>query len=187
MTKLALTLSAAAALFALAACDEKPAPAPTTKPAGTSTAAPKPAASDIPATLFLTAAPADAKDIKDAKPTLKAGDKVTLTGRIGGSEEPFVDGRAVFTIVDSHIKDCDQMGEKGHCKTPWDYCCEPSDDLAKASATVQVVGADGKPLKSSLKDVHGLKPLATVVVVGTVASVEGGSLVVNASGMHLKN
>ena len=48
-------------------------------------------------------------------------DEVVLVGRIGGSEAPFVDGLAAFTIVDAKVPPC--SAEEG-CETPWDYCCE---------------------------------------------------------------
>ena len=156
------------------------------KPAAT-TAAPAPAAapSAFPASLFLTAAPADARPVKDAKAAAKVGEKITLTGRIGGSVEPFVDERALFTIVDMRVPHCGQMGSKDHCKTPWDYCCEPADELAANSATIEVTGPDGRPIKSGLNGVHGLKPLATVTIVGTIADTADGNLIIRAEGIHV--
>ncbi len=137
---------------------------------------PKTAAA-LPSSLFLATAPADAKDVKDAKPTLKAGDKVVLSGRIGGSRAPFVEGRAVFTLVDHRLQTCaDDPADT--CTTPWDYCCEAPEVLNANMATVQVVNAEGQPLKAGLDGVHGLKPLAKVTVVGTVTQAEKGNLLV---------
>src|SRR5437868_1175777 len=113
MFRIFITVPALALTLTLAACEKG-------KPAGgsTSTAA-------LPAGFFLAAAPAEAKDIKDAKPTLKAGDKVVLVGRIGGSKEPFVAERAIFTLVDSRLKLCGESSPEDSCETPWDYCCDP--------------------------------------------------------------
>jgi hypothetical protein len=138
----------------------------------------------LPESLFLGAAPADAKDVKDAKPTLKAGDKVVLAGRIGGSRAPFVAGRAVFTLVDPRLPTCaDDPADT--CTTPWDYCCEAPEVLNANMATVQVVNAEGQPLKSGLEGVHGLKPLAKVTVVGTVTQADGKNLLVKADGIYV--
>ena len=186
MLKSLIAVPVLAAVLTIAACEkEKPAaPAPkTTTPAAKG--ADSKADSPFAPTLFLTAAPADAKDVKAAKSGLKAGDKVVLLGRIGGSEEPFVEERAMFTLVDQGLKYCGQDNKDDHCKTPWDYCCESADDIAANTATVQVVSADGKPLKTGLNGVRGLKPLAMVAVVGTVATAEGPNLVVNATGIHI--
>src|SRR3954466_10961961 len=127
------------------------------KPAASSTptnAAPVPGA--LPQGLFLATAPADAKNVKDAKSSLKPGDKVVLVGRIGGSEEPFVEERAIFTLVDRRLKTCDEGTDMATCKTPWDYCCDAREDIPANSATVQVAGPDGQPVKAELNGVRGL-------------------------------
>lgn len=146
----------------------------------------KPAAVTVPDSVFVAAAPADAKDVKAAKSTLKKGDKVTLVGRIGGSAKPFVAERAIFTLADKAMKACNENPDD-KCKTPWDFCCDPRDVITANTVTIQVVDADGKPFKTGLDGVKGLKPLATVTVTGTVSSAEGGNVVINASGMHVKS
>lgn len=169
------------AVFALAptACErEKPSTSSAPAPAVNAAAA-------LPSGLFLSSAPSDAKDVKDAKPTLKAGDRVVLVGRIGGSEEPFLAERAIFTLVDRCLKACKEGNPEDKCATPWDYCCESRKDITANSATVQVVGADGQPLKAALNGVNGLKPLATVTVVGTIARAEAESVVISASGFYV--
>ncbi len=162
----------------MVACEKKTASVGTPRPA--------PSATPLPANLFLTAAPAEAKEVKDIKPTVKAGDQVVIHGRIGGSKDPFVAGRAMFTLVDTHLKACGEEDPADSCKTPWDFCCEPKEVMTANTATVQVVGPEGAPLKTDLKDAHGLKPLSKVTVVGKVASIEGGSLVVNAQGLWVE-
>jgi hypothetical protein len=164
----------ATAFVSAVGCDRK---AETTKTAAAPAAA-------LPESLFLAAAPADAKDVKDAKPTLKAGDKVVLAGRIGGSKAPFVAGRAVFTLVDPRLQTCaDDPADT--CTTPWDYCCEAPEVLNANMATVQVVNADGQPVKAGLEGVHGLKALAKVTVVGTVTQADGKNLLVKADGIYV--
>jgi hypothetical protein len=73
----------------------------------------------------------------------------------------------VFTIVDPALKSCSDLEGDG-CKTPWDYCCEPPENLKAHTATVEVVGADGKPLQFNVKGASGLEPLATIAVTGKV-------------------
>ena len=54
-------------------------------------------------------------------------------------------------------------------------------------ATVQVVDDRGQPLKASLQDQHGLEPLKTIVVTGTIAQIDdSGNFVVNAEAIHVK-
>ena len=74
-----------------------------------------------------------------------------------------------------------------NCPTPWDMCCEDKKTIAANSVTVQVVGADGRPLKAELKGVSGLKPLSEVTVKGKVQkSPDGKAVTVDATEMYVK-
>jgi hypothetical protein len=176
--KLILAITAAAFL-GLSACDRGGGGQPTAgTPAGN--------AAIVPAALFLAAEPQGVKTVAEVKTAAKQGDKIVLRGKIGGGEEPFIAARAVFTIVDPGVKSCKDMGED-HCATPWDYCCETPESLVANSATIQVVGTDGRPLKAGLKGLRGLSPLAEVYVVGTVSQRDdAGTFVVNADGIWIR-
>jgi hypothetical protein len=152
------------------------------------TAAAQAAAADaLPVGLVLAEAPPEAKDVVALKKEAKPGDEVVVRGRVGGSEAPFVDGRASFQLVDASLKACGEGTNMDECKTPWDYCCSDPKEIAAHSASVQVVGADGKPLRAGLEGVGGLKALGTVTVKGTVAKAgEGGPLLINARGIYVK-
>jgi len=139
----------------------------------------------LPTGFFVEKQPESAKDVSEARKagTLKAGDEVVLRGRIGGSKDPFVAGRAVFTLVGRGIKACsDNPGEK--CSRPWDYCCETKEDILANSVSVQVTDAKGQVLRTDMKGRRGLKELSEIVVVGKVASAGGEALVVNATAVH---
>lgn len=120
-----------------------------------------------PAAWMLTSAPANAAAVTEAKASAAEGDTVTVRGRIGGRVKPIADDSAVFTIVDLGVEHCGQMGMDDGCTTPWDYCCEPKENLTANSATVQLVNDKGESI-----DVNpiaaGLSPLDEVIVVGTV-------------------
>lgn len=141
---------------------------------------------NIPELLFVSSAPENAVSLVSAKAQAKPGDKVVFEARVGGRKEPFVENRAVFSVADASLASCDLMpGDT--CKTPWDYCCETPDHLLKHMATVQVVDADGTPLKVSLQNEHGLAPLKTVWVTGTVDQIdESGNFVINAETIYVK-
>ena len=51
----------------------------------------------------------------------KDEEDVVIVGRIGGSENPWVDGRAAFSIVDLSLKSCADIGSD-NCPKPWDFC-----------------------------------------------------------------
>jgi hypothetical protein len=140
----------------------------------------------IPNGLFLGEAPSGAQDLSEArkKGNLKPGQTVTLRGVVGGGKDPFVAGRAVFTLMGTALKPC-TANPDDHCKTPWDYCCETKADIAANSATVRVADSKGNPLRTDLKGRASVKELSEVIVTGTVASAESDGVVINASSLHV--
>ena len=122
---------------------------------------------------------------KIVRATAKKGDRVSVTGRIGGGAVPWVKDRAMFTIVGDELEACTDHGMDG-CPQPWDYCCEPKESLKANVATLQVVGSDGKPLKVAIEGANGLKPLSRITVTGTVAEAADGMMVVNAAGIFIE-
>ncbi|MSR29616.1 MAG: hypothetical protein EXS03_08605 [Phycisphaerales bacterium] len=139
----------------------------------------------LPAALMATTEPVGALKILDArKAAPKEGDRVAVIGRIGGKRAPFVSNKAVFTIVDPTLQSCVEMGDADHCPRPWDYCCEEKTALANAMASVEVVGADGKPLPIALATEGTLKPLMLVAVEGTVQGQEGGVFLIRAERIY---
>ncbi len=159
-----------------------------TEQAGNSNGTDKPVekTSGLPANLFLSAPPDNVMALGAVKQDAAIGDEVVFEGRIGGRGEPFVDGRATFLIADSSLKICSEIpGDT--CKKPWDYCCEPRDNLLANTATVQIVDGEGNPLKLSLKGEQGLTETATVVVTGKVTAKDAaGTFVIDATGLYVR-
>lgn len=124
--------------------------------------------------------------IPEARAKYSSGDEVLLTGLIMGVLHPFVEGRGVFVLGDeSTITPCDRISDD-HCKTPWDACCDPSEILSAGTVTIQVLGDDGKPLRTGIKGVNGLSELSRVTVAGIVAdSSSPEAFVVNASAIYI--
>jgi hypothetical protein len=82
----------------------------------------KPAPSAVDGSKYLlTAEPSGGNDVIKAREAAKDGDEIVIIGRIGGSANPWVDGRAAFSIVDPSLKSCDECGSH-KCPKPWDYC-----------------------------------------------------------------
>lgn len=65
--------------------------------------------------------PEGAMGVIQVREKAKDGDDVVIVGRIGGSENPWVQGQAAFTIVDPSLKSCLECGAHD-CPKPWDYC-----------------------------------------------------------------
>lgn len=163
-TLLALLAPATCTLLLSGGCDR----APTANTTAEHTPHVAPPATTLPAGIVVRGTAAGAVPVGECKANARQGETVTVLGRIGGSRLPFVKGRAMFTIVDPAIKTCGEGAEPDHCRTPWDYCCEPRENLTRNMATIEVVGADGKTLPFSLSGAEGLEPTVTVAVTGTV-------------------
>ena len=144
------------------------------------------AAEALPATLIASTQPSgDVQDVAAAKKAVSDGDKVLVRGKVGGGTDPLADNRAMLTLLDTSVKTCDELPGDA-CKTPWDACCEPAETIAAGSATVQVNGADGKPLKATLEGAGGIKPLTKLIVAGTARKPAGGdALVIEASEIYV--
>lgn len=124
--------------------------------------------------------PNGAVDVIKVRKDAADGDDVVIVGRIGGSVDPWIEGRAAFSIVDNSLKSCMEDG----CETPWDYCC--SDNLATSTALVKVVDQNGLLVKSDARKLLKVKELSTVVVKGKAERDEAGNLVVLANGIFVK-
>ncbi len=132
---------------------------------------------------MLVQAPPGVQPLEQARTGLKPGDRITFSGRIGGSMEPFGERTALMLVMGDGLLACSDV-EGVNCKTPWDYCCDNESVRAEHSALVRVLDRSGKPIGVGLKGLGGLRELARVTVVGRVASVdESGRLVVDAEGL----
>ena len=133
---------------------------------------------------LLTAEPEGANDVIKVREDAKDGEEVVVVGRIGGSENPWVDGRAAFSIVDGSLKACSDIpGDK--CPVPWDYCCE-TPKLPSSTALVKVVDDGGQIVKADARKLLQVKELSTVVVKGKAQRDGEGNLTVLASGIYVK-
>ena len=128
--------------------------------------------------------PETAQEVKAIHEGAEETGEVVLVGKIGGSLNPWIEGRAAFNIVDRSVKSCSDI-EGDNCPTPWDYCCT-RDDLPGATALVKVVGEDGRLLATDARRLFGVKELQTVFVRGTARKDEKGNLVVLASHLWVK-
>lgn len=128
--------------------------------------------------------PSGAQSVLAAKDSVKEGEEVTIIGRIGGSDAPFVSGRAAFTIVDTSLVPCSER-EGDTCPKPWDYCCDV-ETLPKATAVLKVVDAEGQTVGQDAKKVLGLRELQTVVARGKAKRDEAGNLTVLAKVIFVK-
>ena len=175
--KTIMTICSCAAIALLIGCSK-----PTEPDSNGSTSESKPSANGD--QYLVNAEPADAKDAIAARKSAKDGDEIVIVGRIGGNNNPWVQGLAAFYIVDRSLKACDDIpGDM--CPKPWDYCCEAS-KLPTSMALVKVVGENGKLISTDARELLKVKPLNTVVIKGLAVRDDAGNLTVLANQIHIK-
>ena len=107
-----------------------------------------------------------------------------IAGRIGGSANPWIEGRAAFSIVDASLKACSDIpGDQ--CDKPWDYCCE-TPNLPAATALVKVVDEAGDLVQADARKLLAVKELSSVIIQGKAQRDESGNLTVLAHGVYVK-
>ena len=166
----------ALAMLALASCGDKETSGEPVAPVDTGELA----------EVFLKETPAGAVNISEARKDPTPGRTVTISGEVMGSLNPIIEGRALVMIGDpTKLTPCNRIPGDA-CETPWDVCCDDPEVIKTSIATVQVLDAEGKPLKEGLRGLSGLKELSFLTVTGTVA--EGSNadnFLVNATGIHV--
>ncbi|MGJ8677131.1 MAG: hypothetical protein ACSHX0_06420 [Akkermansiaceae bacterium] len=138
-------------------------------------------------TILVSTMPESAESISQIRQSVEVGKDVTLSGKVMGSMEPFIEDRAMVLLGDPAIITSCDLRPGDNCPTPWDVCCDDHDAITASIATIQVLGEDGKPLKQGLKGVNGIKELSNLVVTGTIA--EGSNsdnLLINAKSIFVQ-
>lgn len=132
---------------------------------------------------LLSSEPAGAQNVKAILESAQDGDDIVVVGRVGGEENPWVDGLAAFSIADLSLTPCNEV-EGDNCPMPWDYCCEP--ELAANRTLVKVVDESGSVVASGAKELLKLEELQTVVVQGEASRDDNGNVSVLATGVFVR-
>lgn len=130
-----------------------------------STAAPE---ASLTETLFLKERPDDIVSVSELRAQPSPSSEVSVSGVIGGTLEPFVEGYAALVLADPSVMFCNENPDD-NCATPWDACCEDPDILKAKRLSVQFVDADNQIRSTSLRGLGGLKELSEIVVTGTIS------------------
>ena len=132
---------------------------------------------------LLTSQPADPLEVKELLGQAKDGDEVMVIGRIGGEKDPWVEGLAMFNLVDSSLVPCDEIpGDE--CPFPWDFCCDPN--VAASRTLVEIVDKNGKTVAEDARRLLSVTELQTIVVKGTARKDEDGNVTLIATGIFVK-
>jgi hypothetical protein len=109
----------------------------------------------------------EAIPVKTAREQNEPGNILILEGFVGGRENPFVEGRAIFVLGDDSLETCDKV-PGDDCPTPWDACCEDPKNIQAAIITIQVVDENNAVLKGTLEGAGGIKAGSRLKIKGQV-------------------
>ena len=141
---------------------------------------------DVDASLYqLADEPDGAVGVIEAHESSENGAPLVLMGRIGGAENPWIDGRAAFTLLDASLTVVAEGEDSGEDEICLGECC--ATELAGYTTLVKVVDEQGKVLLVDSRKLLGLQEEDMVVVSGTAQKDESGNFVMLAEGVYVRN
>lgn len=128
--------------------------------------------------------PDDALGVIEARESAENGAPIVVVGRIGGAANPWVDGRAAFTLIDASMAVVAEGQESGDGEVCTGDCCAV--ERAGCTTLVKVVDAGGKLIAADSRQLLGVAENDTVVVRGKANKDETGNFVVLAEGVYVR-
>ena len=122
--------------------------------------------------------------------------EVAMVGQVGGlanpweetqPEFPFASRFAIFFLADPQA--VAEHAEEGHAHAPGEectFCAAHAEENSELFAMVRLVDENNKPLPVDVRELFDVKENDTVVVQGSAQIVEGGMLIVKASGVYVR-
>lgn len=129
--------------------------------------------------------PDGAMGVIAARESVEDGDLLVLVGRIGGAANPWIDGRAAFTLLDPSMSVVANGEGSGETELCLDDCCAV--DRQNCTTLVKVVDGQGKIVPVDSRELLGVKESDMVVVKGTAQKDKSGNFVMLASGVFIRN
>ena len=129
---------------------------------------------------LLPSEPATSMGVVDFKEQAKAGETVSVIGRVGGGIKPWIEGRAAFLLVDTGAP---LPNPDAKCGPECAHCAQ---ELASATTVVKFVDEQGKTIAIDSRQLLGLKEEETVVVKGVAKRDDEGNVALMASGIFIK-
>jgi len=140
---------------------------------------------EIDGSLFLLdEEPTGAVGVIAARESAEDGKPLVLVGRIGGAANPWIDGRAAFTLLDASMAVVDEGEDSGDGELCMGDCC--ATERINCTTLVKVVDAQGKLVLVDSRKLLGLSESDMVVLQGTAKKDESGNFVMLAKGVFIR-
>jgi hypothetical protein len=107
-----------------------------------------------------------------------------MVGRIGGTANPWIDGRAAFTVLDASmtvVAESEDMAEGAICT---EECCDA--ERATCTALVKIVDPQGSLVSVDSRQLLGVKESDMVVVQGRAQKDDKGNFVMLADRVYIR-
>lgn len=131
-----------------------------------------------------TSEPAGGQPFSEARSGLDAPREVVLVGRVGvPDQDPWVPGKAAFTIRDAADEETSGHGGEGHlADCPF---CRRRASQPESMAIVQFVDPSGELVAIDARELFELAENQRVVVQGTAQLIDTGALLVSAHKLYV--
>jgi hypothetical protein len=133
---------------------------------------------------LLTDEPEDAVGVIEARESAQDGAPVVIVGRIGGADNPWVEGRAAFMLIDASMAVVAAGEECAEGELCTGDCC--ATEMTACTTLVKVVDAEGRIVAADSRRLLGVNADDTVVVRGKAQKDDSGNFVVLAEGVHVR-
>jgi len=151
----------------------------------TAATAPAPAIAIDGSQFLLQEEPLGAVGVIVARESAEDGKPLVLVGRIGGAANPWIDGRAAFTLLDASMSVVAEGGDdSGESELCMGDCC--ATERLDCTTLVKIVDAQGKLVPVDSRELLGLKEADMVVLEGTAKKDESGNFVMLAKRVYVR-
>lgn len=119
-----------------------------------------------------------------AKDQAEDGAPLVLVGRIGGSERPWIDGRAAFTLIDASMNVVAEGEDSADEELCTGDCC--ATERLACTTLVKFVDAQGQIVPVDSRELLGVKENDMVVIQGKVRKDDTGNFSLLATGLYVR-
>ena len=132
----------------------------------------------------LSTEPEGAVGVIEARESVDDGSSLVLVGRIGGTADPWIEGRAAFTLLDASISTVAEGEDADEAEVCPGDCC--ATERLSCTTLVKVVDAQGELVPVDSRKLLGLKEADMVVIQGTAKKDKSGNFVMLADGVFVR-
>lgn len=134
---------------------------------------------------LLNEEPEGAVGVIEARESAEDGKPLVMVGRIGGAANPWIDGRAAFTVLDASmtvVAEGEENSDAGTICT--EECCDA--ERATCTALVKFVDANGSVLPVDSRQLLSVKQDDMLVIQGKAQKDKNGNFVMLADRVYVR-